>query len=265
MTAKDSTDRAFLKMSHIGGLVNKLQSQALYEPQRPLLDMNDYASDIASPPLYLLPSEIALDSYRYDGIKRVLDFIFAALMLIFFCIPGVLIAAAIKISSPGPVFYREERIGRHGRSFRIWKFRSMHVNSGRYDGVAGEHFSGNLLSFRMRKHLKDPRITAIGHYLRRWSIDEVPQLINVFRGEMSFIGPRPIIEAETPFYERHLAYYLAATPGMSGLWQISGRSNVDYPKRAELDATYVKTWSLLADFKILLGTVPAVIKRTGAL
>ena len=104
----------------------------------------------------------------------------------------------------------------------------------------------------------------MGAFLRRWSLDEVPQIFNVLRGEMSMIGPRPIVEAEASFYNELLPFYLAATPGLSGLWQVSGRSNIDYPKRAALDASYVMDWSLWTDFEIFVQTIPAVLKKTGA-
>jgi lipopolysaccharide/colanic/teichoic acid biosynthesis glycosyltransferase len=128
--------------------------------------------------------------------------------------------------------------------------------------IEGAHAGG--LEWRMRKHAGDPRITPIGRFLRRWSLDEFPQLINVFRGEMSLIGPRPIVEAETGLYGKFLSYYLAVTPGMSGLWQVSGRSEIGYARRAQLDALYVGTWSLRSDWAILYQTFPAVLSRRGA-
>jgi Sugar transferases involved in lipopolysaccharide synthesis len=129
-----------------------------------------------------------------------------------------------------------------------------------------EHSSSpsKILEWRMRKDLKDPRITPLGSFLRRWSLDELPQLINVLRGEMSLIGPRPIVEQEATFYGKLLPHYIAVTPGMSGLWQVSGRSDIDYEKRAMLDAFYVETWNLRLDFEILLRTIPAVLSRSGA-
>jgi lipopolysaccharide/colanic/teichoic acid biosynthesis glycosyltransferase len=175
-----------------------------------------------------------------------------------------LIAAAILLTSRGPVFYREERIGRDGQLFRIWKFRSMRQNAPRQVHIAGAQSGGTVLQWRMRKHLRDPRITAIGGFLRRWSLDEVPQLLNVLRGEMSFIGPRPIVEAEVVLYGDLLHFYLAAIPGLSGLWQVSGRSNLDYGKRAKLDSAYIRSWSLRADLSIFFRTIPAVLSRTGA-
>ena len=116
----------------------------------------------------------------------------------------------------------------------------------------------------MRKGLRDPRITPVGGFLRRWSLDELPQLINVVRGEMSLIGPRPIIYAEAKFYGDQFSHYLAVSPGMSGLWQVSGRSCVDYDKRVVLDKFYVESWSLRFDFSILFRTIPAVLCRNGA-
>jgi len=130
--------------------------------------------------------------------------------------------------------------------------------------VANAGNGGKVLQWRMSKHLEDPRITAIGGFLRKWSIDEVPQCLNVLLGEMSLIGPRPIVQAEAHLFGDLLEYYKAAKPGLSGLWQVSGRSNVDYKKRAMLDATYVMTWRLRTDFVIACRTIPVVLQRVGA-
>ena len=116
----------------------------------------------------------------------------------------------------------------------------------------------------MHKHLEDPRITPIGAVLRSWSLDEIPQLINVLLGEMSLVGPRPIVKSEAPLYGNFFRCYVSAVPGMSGLWQVSGRSGVDYIKRAKLDMRYVESWSLALDFKIIFKTLPAVLGRIGA-
>lgn len=219
--------------------------------------------------IYLLDSfqsapEVAVESWRYTYLKRLIDFLGATILIVILAIPGVLISAAILLTSGGPVFYREERIGRNGRRFRIWKFRSMRPSAVRRSRILEGHSDTNVLEWRMKKHLPDPRITPIGRILRNWSLDELPQLINIFRGEMSLIGPRPIVQSETKYYGDLLPFYLAASPGLSGLWQVSGRSNIDYEKRARLDATYVQSWSLRADFLILLRTIPAVLGRVGA-
>ncbi len=205
-------------------------------------------------PLVVLAG-MPVESWRYRHIKRIIDVVGGLVMMALFLIPGVLIALAILITSPYPVFYSEERIGRNGVPFRIWKFRSMRPH--------GPH-RAHVLQWRMDKRRHDPRVTTIGKFLRRWSLDEVPQVFNVLRGEMSLIGPRPIVKAETYCYKHLLSYYLAATPGLSGLWQVSGRSDLDYDARARLDAEYVQNWTLGADLKILLRTIPAVLGRVGA-
>ena len=209
-------------------------------------------------------ADTPVNSWRYRYIKRALDVVCSLIMIVVFAIPGLLIAAAIVLTSKGPVFYSEERIGRDGRSFRIWKFRSMHRNAAQHRHIASPKACKELPHWRMQKHLRDPRITKVGEFLRCWSLDELPQLFNVLRGEMSLIGPRPIVEVETTFYGDLLSYYLAATPGLSGLWQVSGRSHIDYDKRVRLDASYVRSWSLQTDVKILYRTVFVVLGRVGA-
>jgi lipopolysaccharide/colanic/teichoic acid biosynthesis glycosyltransferase len=200
-----------------------------------------------------------LDSWHYRYVKRAVDIVGALLGLAIFLVPGLLIALAILITSPYPVFYCEERIGRYGVPFRIFKFRSMRPHA-----AHRERPEGVVLQWRMDKRRHDPRVTFIGRFLRRWSLDEVPQVFNILRGDMSLIGPRPIVRAETYHYKHLLSFYLAATPGLSGLWQVSGRSDLDYAERSRLDAAYVRNWSLAADFKILLRTIPAVLGRVGA-
>ena len=140
----------------------------------------------------------------------------------------------------------------------------MRQDAHRNSHVSDAGGNGKLVEWRMRKHLSDPRITPIGGFLRRWSLDELPQLINVLSGDMSLIGPRPIVEKETRYYGSFMDHYLAVNPGMSGLWQVSGRSHVDYDKRVLMDAFYVESWTLSSDFNILFRTLPAVLSRRGA-
>jgi len=204
-------------------------------------------------------------SWRYRYVKRLIDFSGALILTVLLAIPGLLIAAAIMLTSPGSVFYRERRVGRGGAFFRIWKFRSMRKDASQHRWVTQSTRDGRRVEWRMRKDLQDPRVTPVGKFLRRWSLDEIPQLLNVLSGEMSLIGPRPIVESETAYYGDRLAIYLAANPGLSGLWQISGRSNVGYEQRAEMDAQYVQSWSLGIDLRIFLLTVPAVMARMGAI
>jgi lipopolysaccharide/colanic/teichoic acid biosynthesis glycosyltransferase len=241
--------------------MRRLQGQVVYDEPFVVLSEDQAAAEIDSAG-YLSEAELGLDSWRYRYVKRTLDVICAMLMAVVFLIPGVIIALAILITSPYPVFYSEERIGRNGVPFRIWKFRSMRPHGATHR--VGSHAEGVVLQWRMDKRDHDPRVTAIGRFLRRWSLDEVPQVFNVLRGDMSLIGPRPVVEAETYFYRHLLPFYLAATPGLSGLWQVSGRSDLNFDERARLDATYVRQWSLRADFIIFIKTIPAVLNRMGA-
>lgn len=220
---------------------------------------------IESAPLYLLRVPMArVESWRYRVIKRSLDVLLSAVVMALVAIPAVVIAALIRLTSEGPIFFRERRIGRYGDEFWILKFRSMRCNTPHH-AQSGETRTGSVvLEWRMKKHCADPRITPIGNFLRRWSLDELPQLINVFRGEMSLVGPRPIVKAETAYYGTFFAYYLAAKPGMSGLWQVSGRSDIGYPMRVKMDASYVGSWTLKSDLAILFRTIPAVLARKGA-
>ncbi|HEY1649032.1 MAG TPA: sugar transferase [Terracidiphilus sp.] len=202
-----------------------------------------------------------VESWQYWLVKRTFDVVFSLIMLALFVVPGCLIAALIAVTSEGPVFYREMRIGRYGKLFQIWKFRSMFIKTARQTETLN-HADG--MHWRLLKCAEDPRITRIGKFLRKWSLDEIPQLLNVLLGNMSLVGPRPIVEAEITVYGEALVDYLAATPGLSGLWQVSGRSNIGYAQRAKLDARYVRDWTLKGDLQILLRTIPVVLKRIGA-
>jgi exopolysaccharide production protein ExoY len=204
-----------------------------------------------------------VDSWKYSLVKRGFDLTVAVTMLIVFAIPGCIIAALVALTSKGPVFYREKRIGRYGYLFQIWKFRSMYQDANQRQQKASQGGDAHIF-WRMHKSSRDPRITRIGFFLRRWSLDELPQVLNVLTGEMSLIGPRPIVEPEVPAYGKLFDHYVEVTPGLSGLWQVSGRSNVGYQQRSELDAQYVRNWSLGQDLRILLYTVPAVLRRIGA-
>ena len=240
------------------------QSKAVFESSLVTFEGNLAASENIYTANYLQFSQAPVDAWSYRYLKRTIDVLCALTMIAVFSIPGLLIAAAVVLTSAGSVFFREERIGRKGRVFRIWKFRSMHQHASLQHHNVVQQLGEIAFHWRMRKHLNDPRITTVGGFLRRWSLDEIPQLFNVLVGEMSLIGPRPIVEAETGLYGDLLAFYLAAVPGMSGLWQVSGRSHVDYEKRARLDALYVHSWSLRMDLFILLKTIPAVLSGRGA-
>jgi lipopolysaccharide/colanic/teichoic acid biosynthesis glycosyltransferase len=210
----------------------------------------------------------AVHSWRYKYLKRSADFVGALGLIIIFTIPGLIIALAIWLEDHGSVFYREIRIGRNKKPFRIWKFRSMRRNANKIKpeeiGLDGK----DALQWRIQKSGNDPRITSIGRFLRPWSLDELPQLINILLGDMSFIGPRPIVRRELSLYEyfcdKYLDCYTSVVPGLSGLWQVSGRSSVDNRKRAQLDVKYVREWNLHSDLDIAIRTIPIVLGRIGA-
>jgi lipopolysaccharide/colanic/teichoic acid biosynthesis glycosyltransferase len=174
----------------------------------------------------------------------------------------LLLALVIRLDSPGPVFFRQERVGRDGTTFRMWKFRSMRHKSA--DAVhreaAAAWFASRPTNGRY-KSLGDPRITRVGRFIRRTSLDELPQLFNVLSGEMSLVGPRPAIPYELPHYAAWYFERQRVKPGMTGLWQVSGRESVSAADMMALDVRYVREHSLWLDFKILAHTVPALMGR----
>ncbi len=197
--------------------------------------------------------------------KRVIDFIVAALAILFTAPLYLLIAAAIKIDSRGPVFFYQMRIGRFGRPFACLKFRSMVVDA---DAQLSQYLLASeaaMLEWQQNQKLgADPRVTRVGRFLRRSSLDELPQLINVLLGHMSLVGPRPIVDSEITKYGEAIEEYLSVKPGITGLWQVSGRSDCSYAERVALDTKYVRTWCLQNDFIILLKTIPVVIQQRGS-
>jgi len=196
---------------------------------------------------------------------RLFDIMIAAALLIFLAPLLLLVAALVYIVDPGPIFFAHRRLGQDGRSFPCLKFRSMVVDAeqrlNRLLVTSAEAREEWARDFKL-KH--DPRITRIGHFLRKSSIDELPQLINVLRGEMSLVGPRPIVEKEIARYGRYYAHYSAVKPGLTGLWQVSGRNSVSYRRRVALDVSYARNKSLGLDLRILVMTVPAVLLAKGS-
>lgn len=197
-------------------------------------------------------------------IKRIFDF-FLAIFLCIFLSPFFLLFILIVKLDGGVAFYGHERIGKNGQKFKCLKFRSMASNSQELlqqllasDPLAYEEWNSTY------KLKNDPRITKIGHFLRTSSLDEMPQLINIIKGEMSFVGPRPVTQEELPRYKDNVIYYLHVTPGLTGLWQVSGRNDVDYDTRVALDIRYIQNWSFFQDLKILAKTVHVVLFRKGA-
>lgn len=197
--------------------------------------------------------------------KRSFDVIAALSALIVFSPIFLLIMALVKYSGDGPVFYGHRRIGHSGRYFHCLKFRTM-VSNG--DEVLAKYLKANPQAAeewrRTRKLKTDPRVTAVGSVLRKLSLDELPQLINILRGEMSVVGPRPVVDEELGLYDTFAIYYLRSRPGLTGLWQISGRNDVSYENRIAFDMHYVQNWSFIRDILIIVKTVPAVCLSRGS-
>jgi exopolysaccharide biosynthesis polyprenyl glycosylphosphotransferase len=194
-----------------------------------------------------------------QAVKRVFDVLAAALALVILAPVLAVIAILIARDSAGGVLYRQQRVGRNGEPFSILKFRSMSADADvrRADLTAD---SGKGL-FKM---VDDPRITRVGRVLRRYSLDELPQLVNVLRGEMSLVGPRPALPSEVSLYDQRELGRLAVTPGLSGLWQVSGRSDLAWADGIRLDLHYVENWSMALDLHILWRTAKAVVSSSGA-
>lgn len=195
-------------------------------------------------------------------LKRIID-IAGSVTLLSLLMPAMALAAmAIKATSKGPVLFKQKRVGRNGRTFILYKFRSMHVNAAQ---VRGDIAARNELKGPIFKVDNDPRITAVGRWLRRTSFDEIPQLINVLKGDMSLVGPRPPLPEEINLYERCQRRRLSVGQGLTGLWQVNGRNRIsDFNERLKLDLAYIDNWSLGLDLRIMLKTIPAVIFGRGA-
>ena len=196
--------------------------------------------------------------------KRTFDLMAASLLLVLLSPVLLMLAWQVKRDG-GPAFFGHKRIGQGGKTFKCWKFRSMVVNAQEVLqellATSPEARAEWEKEFKLKN---DPRISRIGHFIRKTSLDELPQLWNVIKGEMSLVGPRPVIQAELERYGDDVTYYLEACPGVTGLWQVSGRNDVDYETRVYLDAWYVKNWSLWTDISILFKTVKVVLRRDGA-
>ncbi|HET6352015.1 MAG TPA: sugar transferase [Coriobacteriia bacterium] len=193
--------------------------------------------------------------------KRTFDLVVTSAIVLAGMPVWLLVAAAIKLESPGPVFYRQTRIGRGGREFGMYKFRSMRSDADAVLAQLAEHNEASGPLFKM-KH--DPRITRVGKWLRKFSIDEFPQLINVLKGEMSLVGPRPPLPSETGQYNDYHWRRMEVPPGMTGLWQVSGRSSLTFEEMIRLDLFYIENWSVAFDLSLIARTIPAVLFARGA-
>jgi exopolysaccharide production protein ExoY len=198
------------------------------------------------------------------NVSRVIDIILAVVALVVLAPLLAIIALAVKLQDGGPALFWQNRIGRGGHRFPCFKFRSMVINAeGRLAQYLADHPEARAEWDADHKLRNDPRITSLGRFLRKSSLDELPQLLNVLRGEMSLVGPRPIVDAEITRYGRYFEHYCRVRPGITGLWQVMGRNDVSYRRRVALDVTYVKVCSTGTYVAVLAKTVPAVLNRTG--
>ncbi len=227
-------------------------------------------TDVAGPRMHLRPVQdlpmVHVDLPQYSGvnhaIKRVMDVTAASAALVLLAPLLALLAMAIRLSSEGPVIFRQTRVGLQGRTFTMFKFRSMVVDAeDRLAELQSERDAGNDVLFKIKD---DPRVTPIGRIMRRFSLDELPQFVNVLIGDMSLIGPRPPLPAEVELYEDRVNRRLLIKPGITGLWQVSGRSNLSWEDSVKLDLSYVENWSVTGDLLILLKTIRAVFRSEGA-
>lgn len=266
--AKSVLRRAIPEHAHARSLVTQAsfpEGESALTADQLLLDLRSTARTLAVVPSAWTVRALPTETSAYLVGKRIFDLVLGILILPVVALVGALIASLILLTSGGPVFFRHTRIGRHGRRFKIIKFRTMHPRANEilrdYLKAHPEARSEWSLAHKLRD---DPRVTVLGRYLRKTSLDELPQLLNVLRGEMSFVGPRPIVDAECSKYAGRLVYYHAVLPGITGLWQVSGRSDVSYDARVALDERYARDWNMGLDLAILVKTPKAVFHGRGA-
>lgn len=242
------------------------------EPGRRHLVVAPGLTNIAGPRIHARPVSglplIHVETPRYEGarklVKRVFDVVASTALLLVLSMPLVLIALTVKLTSPGPIIFRQSRVGINGKPFDMLKFRSMvedaelRLNELVSDGASSPE---NQIMFKMSE---DPRVTGVGRFLRRFSLDELPQLANVLNGSMSLVGPRPPLMSEVAHYESHVNRRFLVTPGITGLWQVSGRSDLSWEDTVRLDLYYVENWTFVGDLVILWRTIRAVTSRQGA-
>ncbi|WP_051371615.1 sugar transferase [Streptomyces sp. 142MFCol3.1] len=194
------------------------------------------------------------------ALKRTIDMVGASVLLLLLAPLLLAVAVAVKADSPGPVLFRQQRTGWHGRNFHMLKLRTMHVGAERMRTELGARNETDGHLFKIRE---DPRITPAGRWLRRWSLDELPQLLNVLMGHMSLVGPRPLPVQDSSF-SGDARQRLLVRPGLTGLWQIGGRSDLSWEDALRLDLEYVHAWSIRMDLNILARTLPAIVRGQGA-
>lgn len=199
---------------------------------------------------------------RYIKIKRIMDCVLATIALIILSPVYLLIALAVKIDSQGPVFFKHTRIGKNGKTIKIYKYRTMVTNA---EELIKQFTPEQMKEYKENFKLEnDPRITKVGKFLRKTSLDELPQLLNIIQGDLALIGPRPVVKKELEKYGENAGKFLSVTPGLTGNWAASGRSNTTYEERMEMELWYVDNISFKTDLKIFFKTIIAVIKKEGA-
>jgi undecaprenyl-phosphate galactose phosphotransferase len=259
-----------LNSNNLNDLINKIHRNTKNVFIVPALNdiglLNSEIYNLFNEKMFLLKIENHLESSINQAIKRLFDLTLSVLMLPILLPTILIIGVLIKLDSRGPIFYTQERVGKNGKKFKVIKFRSMYTNA--YE-LLKEFLEKNpelrqeYETFRKLKN--DPRVTKVGKFLRKTSLDELPQIFNVLKGEMSLVGPRPVTKEEIDkYYKDYAIYYYEVLPGITSLWQISGRSDTSYDERVELDVWYVKNWNLWLDIVILIKTIKVVLKREGA-
>ena len=255
----DSRDRIELvcELTELGVHVDLIPSWSDVVGAR--LDLHE----VEGMPLLTVPrSQLRRSSFR---LKRAMDLAATSAALVLLAPLMAICAIAIKLESPGPVFFRQRRIGRNDRPFEVFKFRSMCADADAIkDEVAALNIHGGGNDTGMFKIREDPRVTRVGAVLRRYSLDELPQLLNILRGDMSLVGPRPLIENEDRQVEGRFRQRVGLTPGLTGLWQAHGRSEIPFAEMVSMDYLYVTNWSLWGDIKLLMRTCSVVLRGRGA-
>ena len=214
---------------------------------------------------YAAPQNAGVEKREKCALKRSTDLLLALTACIFLLPVPIPIAVKIRLSDGGPAIFKQKRVGKDGREFLCFKFRSMHVDAKEQLAKLLERDPRARAEWKATQKLEnDPRITKLGNFLRKSSLDELPQLLNIIKGDMSIVGPRPIVRGEIEKYGAYFEHYVSVRPGLTGLWQVSGRSETTYEERVALDVTYVNERSYISDLKIIAMTVPAVLMSDGA-
>lgn len=221
--------------------------------------------------VHAAPIQVLNVDISYQRVKRVIDIVFTLLIMLPLCIVTAIVALAIRLDSKGPIFFRQKRVGLNGVEFEMLKFRSMYYNSddALHREATRQFMNGGTLSHKedtskRYKLTNDSRVTRVGRFLRKTSIDELPQFFNVLHGEMTLVGPRPALQYEVELYSSQDLLRLGGKPGLTGPWQVYGRSKVSFEKMVQMDVDYLRQQSLRQDLKLIILTVPVMLLGHGA-